>query len=351
MSSSRIINDAIMAQAAQAGLKTDSGETAFFVRQLEDISATLYNQLYPELVGRSLLPLKTDINPGANEHTWRGYEIVGDADEIDSYSDDAPEVELDGGEVTSKIIPIRGAYGFSIQDIRAAQFAGVPLDSMKAMAAREIMERKFDTILAKGSKNRKLNGVYGFYNSPLYPSALDVTAQNTGPGPAAGRFSGSSGTTWDLTSVTTGKTPQQIAADLNSARSAIRLGTLGVHDADSVVFDLKSDTIFSQTNMNVADGTTYSSVSVKQYLMQTCSWIKNWEVWNKGDTASDTGTALVMVYEKKPRNYAALLPQDFEQFPPQLKGMKFGVECHMRTGGVIVRYPKAFQLLKKPYGS
>jgi hypothetical protein len=34
-----------------------------------------------------------------------------------------------------------------------------------------------------------------------------------------------------------------------------------------------------------------------------------------------------------------VVPQDFEQMPPEMHGMKFSVACHLRHGGVKVTYP------------
>lgn len=352
--SSRVIRSIIERYADQAGLRTDAGETALFVRDLEQIDVELYNAEFPDIMGRSMVALKGGLNPAIDSYTWRGYTFMGESDETDDYSDDAPGVEIEGSEITSHFTAIRQGYGYSVMDLRRAQMAGLSLDSEKARLARELMERKLDKMIAVGSKNRTANGIYGFYNQPGYPTALDVTAIHNGAGPSGGRFASSDGTTWDLTSATHGKTPQQMADDLNKARSNIRLGSLGVHDADTVTVDLKTDTLVNSTNMHVADGTTYSSTSVYKYLRETCSWIKNWRVWaNRGDTATTGeagGAPLIVVHENKPRNQQLLLPQDFEQFPPQLKGLTFGIDCHMRCGGVITRYPNAFQVLKKPYG-
>lgn len=346
------------------GLFTDAGETAFFARQLEDIAVQLYNAKYPDLQGRNIVNVKTDINPAADFHVWRGYDFNASAVETDDYNDDFPAGELTGKETSQRITGLVAGYGYSIMDIRRAQMAGVPLDSMKALLARESMERRLDLAMALGSKNSAANGIYGFYNNPNYVAAIDVSAQNTGAGPTGTFFAASSGTKWDM-SAGAGKTPAKIIADLNSARSAIRLNSKGAHDANSVVVDLATDTYFSQTNASIGDSNTFLGISVKQFIMQTCSWIQNWKVWNRGSnvtgavftpqgtlpaTGTPAGKPVVMVYEDKPENGEFLLPQPFEQFPPQLHNMKFGVGMHMRFGGYIVRRPLAYQLLTKVQG-
>ena len=57
-----------------------------------------------------------------------------------------------------------------------------------------------------------------------------------------------------------------------------------------------------------------------------------------------------MLFEDKPDHGEFLLPQPFEIFPPQLRGMKFMTSMHMRVGGYVVRRPERFVLIKKPQG-
>lgn len=369
MISRKLIIDAINSWAPMVGLShepvrrggliTDAGETAFFARQLEDISTTLYNARYPELQGRNIVSVKTDINPGADFHVWRGYDFEGAVDETDDYTDDIPAGSLEGAEAAQKITGIVGGYGFSIMDIRRAQFAGVPLDSMKALGARETMERKLDLMMAIGSKNRGVNGIYGFYNHPSLPTAVDVSAQNTGAGPAGSFLSASTGVDWSF-SAATGKTPTKVVADLNLAYNTLRVNskfTFGDNGL-TVVLDSKSFDLWNQTPCNVGDASLFNTNSVMSYIRSTCGWIKDVKRWNRGYTAKGTiatagtasGTPMVMLFEDKPENGEFLLPQPFEQFPPQLKNMKFGVGMHMRAGGYIIRRPLAYQPIIKVLG-
>lgn len=369
MISRKAINDAIAAWAPMCGLSdqpvrhggliTDAGETAFFARQLEDISTQLYNARYPDLQGRNIVSVKTDINPGADFHVWRGYDFDGAVDETDDYTDDIPEGSLKGAEAAQKITGIVGGYGFSIMDIRRAQFAGVPLDAMKALLARETMERKLDLMMAIGSKNRALNGIYGFYNNPSLPTAVDVSAQNTGAGPAGSFLAASTGVDWSFTAAT-GKTPTKVIADLNLAYNTLRVNSKFSHGDNglTLVLDSKSYDLWNQTPVSVGDVSLYNTISFMQFARKTCGWLTNVKRWNRGYTAKGTvatagtaaGTAMAMLFEDREESGQFLLPQPFEQFPPQLKNMKFGVGMHMRAGGYIVRRPLAFQPIIKPLG-
>ena len=56
-------------------------------------------------------------------------------------------------------------------------------------------------------------------------------------------------------------------------------------------------------------------------------------------TAGDSSTTRMIVYPRDPRNLTLEIPQAFEQFTPQQKGMEFEIPCHAETGGLIVYYP------------
>ena len=45
------------------------------------------------------------------------------------------------------------------------------------------------------------------------------------------------------------------------------------------------------------------------------------------------------------RTLEALVPVRFETFPPEIKGLVYKVEAHMRAGGVIFRYPGAWRYM------
>src|SRR5271166_1962200 len=212
MISRQAIHDAIKLHAPFVGLSdkpvrhgnlvTDAGETAFFELQLTDIAVQLYNQLYPTLNMKEIVSVKTDVNPAAEFHIYRGYDYTGDVVETDDYTDEFPETEVQGMQSSAQAITgIVGSFGYSIMDIRRAQMAGVPLEAMKALAQREVMEKKLDRMMAIGSANRSLNLIYGFFNAPGNTSvnagwdvsvgnAVGGGAVNTGAYGSAGQYFG-----------------------------------------------------------------------------------------------------------------------------------------------------------------
>ena len=66
------------------------------------------------------------------------------------------------------------------------------------------------------------------------------------------------------------------------------------------------------------------------------------DFWHKLDLADAAGTGPRMVtYQRDPEVLELVIPQEFEQFPPQARNLAFVVPCHARVGGVVVYYPLA----------
>ena len=48
-----------------------------------------------------------------------------------------------------------------------------------------------------------------------------------------------------------------------------------------------------------------------------------------------------MATERSAENQEIIIPQEFEQLPPQPVNLSFKIPCHKRFGGVQIRFPRA----------
>ena len=88
--------------------------------------------------------------------------------------------------------------------------------------------------------------------------------------------------------------------------------------------------------------TTRSSTSdttILQYFLTNNPFIKSVEWLEEAKTAGAGATPRIVVYKRDPDYLTLEIPQDFEQFPPQEKGLAFKVPVHQRIGGVLIYYP------------
>ena len=302
--------DAVLTQAAE---RRDANESAMFARQLEDIDAELYRVVYPELRGTQIVPVRTAINEGAEEYTYRVLDGVGVSRIIANYAEDLPRVDVQGKEVTTKLFGHGASYGYSIQDMRRARMSGLPLDAERAELAREVIARKNDEIIASGESSISITG---FYNN----SGVSLVTPTTG--------------TW-LTA-----TADQIVDDLLKLERAIIVDSNAVESPDTVVL---SPSQFALANTKRLSNTETTAL---EFFLRKSQGVKNAEVWARGEAANAGGNGpRIAMGKKDPKVLQALLPLEFYQMAPEQRGLGFVINCDSRAGGVIFRRPKAWRYM------
>jgi len=318
--------------------RQDAQETAIFARQLEYIYTQTYDILYPDLKARTLIPVDTRVPTGADSFTYTQFDKLGEAKIVHNYSQDFPDASIVGKQFKQGIVSLGDSYQYTIQDMRAAAMAGLPLEARKAATARWVMEKKLELLAAQGDSATNL---YGLANAPNIQQTTKVSQNNAG----------STSATWaSLISDALGKgnitaVAQEIAKDVLQMGKDIFTNTKGVHYGDTLVLSTPMYGVLASTPMAPQFG---QSVTLLDYLLELDPWLKTVEFWpyldtvaNLAPTPGTSGHGLAMRYQKDPTVLALIISQEFEQFAPQPRNMSFIVPCHMRTGAVEVRYPKA----------
>lgn len=295
--------------------KLDAQETIFFERELEKVKAKTYDKKYPELKIRKLVPVNSDVDPGAETITYYQYDQVGMAKIVESYAKDFPRVDVRKKKFTSPVESLGDSYGYSIQDIRKARMAGIPLEQRKANTARKAMMQAEDQIGAFGDADSGLGGLFNNANTPEYTLPADGTG-------ASKKFKD--------------KTPAQILRDLNGMVNSVVDLTNGVEFVDTLLLPVAVYTLVSSTPRSDNSDTT-----ILQYFMRNNPFIQNVDHYHKLKGAGAGATDRAFAYRRDPDVLTLEIPQDFEQFPPQEEGMEFVIYCHERFGGVIIYYPLA----------
>jgi hypothetical protein len=295
--------------------RLDANESAFFKRELEYIKQKTYDAKYKELKGIKLIPISAEANTGATEITWRKFYGIGYAKIISDYATDFPRVDTYGEEATVKIKGIGDSYGYSIQEIRQSQFSGKRLDQRRADFARRGMDEKINTIALSGDTG---SGLLGLIN---YPGISSYTVPATGINSAK---------TW------ASKTPDQIIADIVGLVNAVVVTTNGRELPDTLLLPLAQYNDIATRRVSIASDTT-----VMEYVLKTSPYLENidWLVELSGAGVLGANRAMVLCRDE---NHLTLeIPQPFEQFDPQLRGMTYEIPCHARCAGIIVYYPQS----------
>lgn len=295
----------------------DANQTAFFARELEYIKARTYDVEYPELKAMQLIPVSTEAGPGAESITYHQYDQLGVAQIIANYAQDLPRADIKGKEFTTPVRSLGTSYGYSLQEIRAAQFAGKNLEQRKANAARRAVEQKMNKIAWFGSDEY---GLQGFLTNPNVTRAA-VPADGTG-----------ASTLWE------NKTPDQILRDMNELVNGIVDLTNGVEMPNTLLMPIKQYTLISTRARSATSDTTIMEFFLRNNPMITSiEWVNEL----KGASQLTPGQDIMVAYDRNPDKLTFEVPQMYEQFAAQERGLEFVVPAHARVSSVLVYYPLA----------
>lgn len=289
----------------------DADTGAFLSRELNFLRPKLYDLRLPNLKARELIPVDNSVPSGARTLTYKQFEMLGIAKILANYSDDIPRANVVAREFTSKIRGLASSYGYSLEDARAAMMANVPLDAKDAMAARRAIEEQIDAIAKTGSAK---HGLLGFLNQP------NVSVYTVAAG-----VSGS--TAW------ADKTPDEIVDDMNGIAMFIVETTKEVEIPDTIVVPVKQ---FGRLTKRMGDG---DSTTILRHFLASNPYIKAVIPWSACKGAGSGNSDRMVCYRRDPEALQLVISQEFEQLPPQARGLEVVTNCHARTGGVIFTYP------------
>lgn len=227
--------DAADLRAIEATGRFDANESVFFARQLEHVKARTYDIKRVPLNAMRLMPVSTETPEGASTITYRQYDGVGMAKIIANYANDLPRADVTSKEFTSPIRSIGNAYGYNTQEIRAAMFAGVPLESRKAMMVVRSQEELVNSLAFNGDADHGLPGLLNNSNIPEVTLAADGT--------------GSSKTF-------ASKTADKIVRDVNSLINKVITQSKGVHRVNQVWMPIDQYALIATTQNSAASDTT-----------------------------------------------------------------------------------------------
>lgn len=295
----------------------DADESIFFTRQLEAVKSRTYDKKFTELKVRQLIPVSFEAGPGAETIRYEQFDMVGLAKVVADYARDFPRADVRAKEFISSIKSLGSSYGYSVQEIRAAALAGKPLQQRKADAARRAIAQQENRIALVGDASVNLPG---WLTNPNIPNVV-LPADGVG-----------SLTTF-ASKITT---PDLIVRDLNSVANAVVTQSNGVERPNTMLMPIAQKTLIGSTPRSANSDTT-----VLNYFLQNnaagivdCDWLAELKATN-GFVSGDT----LICYDRNPNAMTLEIPQDFEQFRPQEKGLEFEVPVHQRIGGVLIYYP------------
>ena len=310
--------DQILQQAAMSGaLRCDAAESVLFARDLEHIYSRTYDILYPELRARQLVPPAPEpASPVDDKITYRQFNYVASSLPGADYSDDAPLSDVFGKEFSIKVRPVTGAYKYSIQELRASRQHNRPLDMDRARATRTGIETEIDRVILLGDSRFSIEGLFNH-------SSVDQ-ADVADDGSAASKL-------W------TEKTPQLIKRDILEPINKMVSDSKGVERGPwTCVLPISAYQLIHQTQIQDSLRET-----IAQWLLSQIPQLAGFEMHHYCADIGTSSEGRMVLYTRNPEKVHYHVPQEFEQLPPEARGFTFNVNCHARTAGIMLPYPKS----------
>lgn len=307
--------DAADLLAIQNTGRLDANESVFFARQLEFVKSQTYDVKRVNLNALTLMPVSTAIPEGATTHAYRQYDTVGMAKVIGNYADDMPRADVVGKEFINPIRSIGNSYGYNVQEIRSALFAGTNLNARKAAAAARAHQERINALAFSGDVDHGLPGLLNNTNIP------EVTLLADGTGSSKTFAS---------------KSADKIVRDVNSLINRIISQSKGVHRATEVWMPIEQYALISTTQNSTA-----SDVTILEFLQRNFPNVTFRQVVEL-DGAGAAGADRMYALENSIDNWQLEIPMMMRQYTPQQQGLEFVVPMESRFAGVIVEYPLAF---------
>jgi hypothetical protein len=283
----------------------------FLERQLEYIRPQVFEVTYADIKYPTILPVTSEAGNAAQTFTYRIMDATGEFRLIADAADDLPRADISQVEKSINIRSFGGSFGYTVQELRAAQMANIALEQRRANAVRRAYEEKVEQVAMFGEASV---GLAGFFNN----STVDLVVADK----------------WFTDS---GTTSQDMLELLNYGVTAIISASKMKEEPDTILMAYEDYNKVSTTRNSDS-----SDVTVLEYFLRTNPYIRNVEPINQlAGANSSIGKNRMVVYKRDPGKVQLHIPQPLELFPPQQRGLEFIVPAHARVGGVALYYPKS----------
>ena len=295
----------------------DADQTVFFRRQLEYIKPKTYDVKYPNLLATTVFPVDSSAGIGAETVTYEQFDSVGLMKFVSDYADDLPRSDVKGKQFSVIVQSLGGSYGWSIQEIRAAQFANRNLSSMRAMAARRSNDQMVNRIGWFADGSATWAGLTGI----LYHPNTTKSAATNGA--------------WIATA-----DADKAIADVNTAINSVPDLTNGVEAIDTVLLPQLEYSYLASNPRSATSDTTILEFLKRVHPGVAFERINELKAVNPNPrTGAAPAVNIMLCYRRSPDHLTFEIPIIYEQFPAQERNLSSIIPTHSRNAGFNVYYP------------
>jgi hypothetical protein len=317
----------------------DVGEQAFFLRELEQIFKEQYDVKYAVLKGKQMVPIRHDLDPGAENFTWAQFNYSGKAKRIKDFSQDFPMAQTNGVQFVHPVVSYGSGFRYSIDELRSALKVGRSIDRLRAFAARKMIDQQVDQVLALGDTDVDDGAQFG--SNPMYGLINQPSTLTLAPAVVSGNTQWQNWSTGSPSGAN--KTSDQIIADVSSLIAYVPSQTLDVEHVRRIVMPVTDFEYIKNTpRSTVSDTTILKFLEDNNPEIEFMSWerLTGQGAANTGWGSSGNGDRMI-AYNPDPMELYCPISIEFEQLAPQLDNMAYKVLCRTKMGGVVAPYPKS----------
>lgn len=290
-------------------------------RQLEFALTEVYQEEFPDLpvANGEIIDFETGIPQGAQSFFYYVYSSAALARFTAAYATgEAPRASLKGAQVQGRVEAIEGSYGWHIRELRAAQYAGIPIETWLAVAEREAHLRKAQDTFIYGREDLGLPGLFTHPNITVMDAPADGTAGSR---------------LWSA------KTFSLIARDISLLVRTVERISFGKRKTTHVLLPREEMIRLESTFLDTGNATNLTLLEAIKKLHPRVEFRELNECsasFSDGRLATDCAVA----YVKDRRILRAVYPMQYLQHPPEVHMLETTIVAESSVGGIILVEPQ-----------
>ena len=292
----------------------------FLARELETILARSFEVEYADIKYSQLIPISTEVGPGADSYTYRVFDKQGSMKIIQDKAQDLPRADVLRKEVTHNVRSLGASFGYTIQETRAAAMVpNMNLEQRRANAVRRAYEEKVQEIAYFGDVATNLKG---FFNNDQVDKIVP-----------------------DKWFTDAGITTDEMLQLLNEPATRLVEGSNMKEQPNTMLVPYEVYRIISTTPRSSTSDTT-----VMELFLRTNPMITSIEPINELEADKSSGNLeadRIITYDRSPDKLQLHIPQPLEFLPPIRQQLEFTVASHARIGGCAVYYPQSIIVMEE----
>lgn len=301
------------------GLPTIDDGNAFYISQLANLEAKIYEAKYTAINYQELIPINTNVPEWADTWDYISYDSVTIGKFIGSSADDLPSVSTKANKSTVQIGYAGNSYDYSLDELRKSQQMRMPIDTIKGRAAFRGSQEHSQRVAYFGDAARLMTGLFNNPNLALDNSTVD----------------------WDTAE------GQAIVDDMNSLLIEVWINSANVHLPDTFLLDSTRYATITSRRMDSGTDTTimeffkknnlFTTMTGRELTVQPRLQLSAAQLAANGVSNGDKDR--MMAYELNDDNLGLVNPIPWRPLAPQMVGLNIKIPCEYKISGVEFRYP------------